>query len=710
MIAGSCAPESLDVVFIEEPQIEFTASKMRVITKAGDSADQFDEGTKFRLFAVSHPETNYNWSNSLLYNQSGEVSSGMIDYGEKVSYGVEPLNVLDFYGVTYGDESDPTIIGTIGDVPKINVTPRADGKIPDLMYSDNLKSKTSASGRLEMEFRHTMSKLNVEILKQDETDDDNKKLESATLTNLVLNGTGVSGTYNIETGSWESVTQEAVTLFEGTKQISKTAERITSGLLSIPVSGGKVSLDIYLSGIDGAKDNPIKYTLTIGNDALGNDLYLNLEQNHEYTISIVVLKNDVRVVTVTPQIYDWVDVDLDKDDAYLGQPVYFGGLMWMDRNLGARSADCENDWYNTVGYYYQFGRNVPFILDVDKWIAYTEDDGVKDLKEARIIKENQDRITRLHPQWNTYDENKKKEILKYMVECVYSLDHKGNKVYGYHDIKVDGDILIRKPGDVIMNGGEVDDVKTSKGYRYGSNIEGWTTQHQNAAYYWKDVEDQPCPKGWRLPTRDDLFTFMPRGSSITQQVNWNDNKYPTKLADNVYNTVRYGYIEEGGNRYNVCYMIKNPGKDNAYRIRIRSHFAKNTNGEGYSKNKRYISITRYSATKDDKIENFTSATYSEAILPGSKENTLWNNPIESADFPGCGYFVPDNNFPDLRSFGWGTIMRTSDPKGYDTGNVNNQHNWVQYMSVTDYKLSIHNGSRRALGDQVRCVRDVNVTD
>ena len=103
--------------------------------------------------------------------------------------------------------------------------------------------------------------------------------------------------------------------------------------------------------VDG--DEYVDYTL-----AVSEGTPLRLKQNHEYTFSIAVLKNDVRIVAVTPKVYDWIDVELGNV-AYFGQPVYFGDLVWMDRNLGASSADCENDWYNTIGYYYQHGRNVP---------------------------------------------------------------------------------------------------------------------------------------------------------------------------------------------------------------------------------------------------------------------------------------------------------------------------------------------------------------
>ena len=698
IVTGSCSMKESAMPHADEKAIELSATRMRVITKAGDQAEAFEDGTSFRLFAVEASAGAHDWTHTLLYDREGKEESGMIAYGEKVSYGVAPLNVIDFFGVTYGDGTPVEVSATSGSAPAVQVVADSQGVLPDLMYSDNLKAKTSASGVLNMEYHHAMAKVNFEILKQSEENDTEKKLTDAKLKKVVLSGTSLSGTFNIDTGEWEDLTPADKVVYEGSLDIGTEAQTIAS-LLAIP-SGEEISLRIYLDGVEGGMDY-VDQTLKI--DEITP---LTLKQNHEYTLSIAVLKNDVRIVAVTPRVYEWIDIDLGEEEIYLGQPVYFGGLMWMDRNLGATSADCENDWYNTVGYYYQFGRNVPFVLNIKKWLEYTEDDDLKDLKEARIIRENLDRITRLHPGWASYDEEKKNHVRKMMVECVYSLDHKCDTVYGYKQMSKNDDILIRKPGDVILNSqGEVDDEATSVGYRYGGNIQVWTLKDNNSAYYWKYVEDQPCPKGWRVPTRDDLYSFMPRG----QQVNWNSSRYPVSLSAGcaTYNTGRYGYIEGAEGRYNVCYMIKNPGTDNAYRIMIKSAFAKNMSGDGYSKNKRFISITRFPATKNDKIEDFTSKTYAEALLPDSKEKTLWNNPTETTDFPGCGYFVPDGHYPDLRSFGWGTIMRTSDPTGFDGGNVNNSSNWVQYLSVTDYQLSIQNGSRRVLGDQIRCVRDVN---
>ena len=46
----------------------------------------------------------------------------------------------------------------------------------------------------------------------------------------------------------------------------------------------------------------------------------------------------------------------------------------------------------------------------------------------------------------------------------------------------------------------------------------------------------------------------------------------------------------------------------------------------------------------------------------------------------------------------------------EAGNIVNDYNYVQYLSTTDYQLGIQKLSRRSLGDQIRCVRDINAVD
>ena len=65
----------------------------------------------------------------------------------------------------------------------------------------------------------------------------------------------------------------------------------------------------------------------------------------------------------------------------MGQPLTFNGVMWMDRNLGATSADMTTaeGWEGARGYVYQLGRSIPYYLP--KTVEYTGSDGKKYLRQ-----------------------------------------------------------------------------------------------------------------------------------------------------------------------------------------------------------------------------------------------------------------------------------------------------------------------------------------
>lgn len=698
IVTGSCALEDPVVPSVDNMPVEFISSRMRIITKAGDEAQRFPDGTRFKLFAVQSSSGPHDWSNTVLYDREGTESSGTVNYGEKVSYGVAPLNVLDFYGVTYGSGSSVPSVASDGGVPKVSVS-MTSGSLPDLMYSDNLKSKTSSSGLLNLEFRHAMSRLNIEILKQDESHDAIKQLEGTVVEKIILKGTGTSGNFNVETGLWESVSSEAVTVYEGNMPVTTDVQKIVSGLHVIPIDDGKVVLDIYLSGIEDAV-NPVSYTLTVDTESIGESRYLYLKQNHEYTFSIVILKNDVRVVTVTPKVYDWIDVDLSMDDLYLGQPVFFGGLMWMDRNLGAKSADCENDWYNTIGSYYQHGRNIPFMLDVDVW------------------KTKFNKSSKVSFSGNAFAEG-----------LIYSLNDKNQKIYEY--IPATGasapesdlpyyDQVAKNPGDAGVDYRFICGFNSWSSWARGSN----NLQDPRNDTYWDDVENHPCPKGWRLPTRKDMYKYLPEhynniakwqnsythGRSITQDyVAGNSNSLGEVYGWKYFSAMfKVDPSAEGDWSYPVSdglshvYLIKYEGTPKAYRILIEQRKADTGASDG-SVVKKYVRISRFETTADDRFLISSDGTQ------WNLHEFDWKNPAEYMDFPLCGYIDSGDNtntivkhHPYLGAFGNGCILRSQEIDPSVAG-----RNWTMYFMDTFKGVTVGGASRRSLGDQIRCVRDIN---
>ena len=326
LLACGCGLDEPALSDVNGSQIELSASKMRIITKSGDEAESFSEGTLFRLFAVQNG-TDWSAAGTKFYNVEGVGdAAGNVDYsigsdGKKASYDVGKN--LDFYGVTYGTGSDISVSGSSGSAPHVSVS-MTDSKFPDLLYSDNLKNKNSSSGLLQMEFRHTLSKLKFEVLKQNEALDADKKLDKVVLKKVVLRGTASDAVFDIKTGSWNYSEVNDLVVFEDSDglQIGTSATPLKNGtedieMLVVP-NVAEMYLDVTLD-LDGDPatddDKTVEYKLMVSETE-----FLKLEQNHEYTLSIVVLKNDVRIVTVTPKVYEWIDVDLG-DVAYLGQPV-----------------------------------------------------------------------------------------------------------------------------------------------------------------------------------------------------------------------------------------------------------------------------------------------------------------------------------------------------------------------------------------------------
>ena len=715
LLVCSCGLDEFGVPSAEESSIEFTSSKMRIITKSGDQAQKFEDGTAFSLFAV-RSGTDWNSAGTKMYNISGTGdSSGNIDYsidgtGKKASYDVGQN--LDFYGVTLGTSSPVGASGSPGEAPVVPLALDASGRFPDLMYSDNLKNKNSSSGLLNMEFRHALAKLKFEVMKQDESADDDKKLENAVLKKVVLKGSASEADFNVKTGKW-SVADGGLhdrTVYENAEglKVEAVAHYLADGtspieMLVVPNVGDlslEVTLDVDGSGTEYG-DVVIDYTLEAA-----ESVPLKVEANHEYTLSIVVLKNDVRIVTVTPKVYDWIDVDMG-DVAYLGQPVYFGGLMWMDRNLGAKSADCENDWYNSIGYYYQFGRNIPYILDVEKHKSLssnafavgsdTDPDAVRDMR------------------------------------FIYTFDQHGNKIMtAKHANHSSGSCLY---GNAAMNPGDAGDYSYIRGFIYDDkgtkklNNRSWAKQNLDFIdsddskvvgtfdnhTYWHAIENQPCPKGWRLPGKSDMYSFMPEstnlywlddyynGDPLNQEVNSDNHanyasgnknaagesyewKYfagRLKVDPSVDPSAEFSYPVSSGS-YGRVYGIKYEGEGKAYRVM----FEQRSSAAGTKRT--FVRISRFQSESTDLFK----------ISPDGKQWNLhkfdWSTPVEYMDIPLAGFLYESG----ISDYGGGTILRAVEGDGKGT-------NWTMYLRSGHNGIAVGGKSRRILGDQIRCVRDIN---
>lgn len=645
--------DAISVTPSEEQETILSARKSHIITRAGDEVTQFDEDTKYLLYA-------YGGNKWLLYNKVGtEQANHTIDYGTPLVYGDAPIN---FYGVTYGTAASspsPAHENTPLDNPMIKEEV-IDNSLPDLMYSNNLTNQTLASNgyRLKMDFKHAMSKVEFMIVKQDESKDDEKKLGNVTLKKITVKGTHRSGTFDIVNGKWNYGDSDELVernYFSGEQGITTTSTEVSGELLLFPnADNEEVSISVTLGNLEGG-NKTVTYPLRKVNEEGKDAGAFQFEVNHQYTLLITVLKDEVRTIAIAPQVYDWIDKN--RDDNYLGQPVTFANLMWMDRNLGAKSADCENNWENCRGYYYQYARNIPYILDKEKY----------DAAPNKIP---------VYP-------------------FLYTYNQYGEKVYSVDDVQttVLTSQTIRGRKKIAVNPGEDGE------YRFISDVNdgGYWMLDENGQeesfineFWTSSVENHPCPKGWRLPTKEDFASFLPEKQFSTpwSKVFHAPERYLGSTL-NYWEELVYGNV--GGKK--VFYIIKRQGRPDCYRIRILMK-------ESTITGKWYFEIAYFSGNENMSFMNLKTE---EEFLASMEDGTFdWSTPSAIMEVPACGFIHP-SRFNILNGDGINAILRSSDPNNTPSGT-----NWVFYLRDDEdrFVCGLVSKSRKALGDQIRCVRDV----
>lgn len=117
-----------------------------------------------------------------------------------------------------------------------------------------------------------------------------------------------------------------------------------------------------------AGDGSTRYRGTVVKSSIIDNFYntdIRFKQNTSYILVLSFQKGAVRIITVIPQIEEWLNGEGTEKDPWqnqaLGQPEMFDNIVWSDRNMGADHFDPTGaDYEKTVGYFYQSGRNIPY--------------------------------------------------------------------------------------------------------------------------------------------------------------------------------------------------------------------------------------------------------------------------------------------------------------------------------------------------------------
>lgn len=110
--------------------------------------------------------------------------------------------------------------------------------------------------------------------------------------------------------------------------------------------------------------NEMDFTQTLEVKPMQEGVAIDMESNTAYTVKLQAQAQEIKMECALQTVEEWKDgADIagviTVDPAVPSDLIPFNGLLWMDRNLGATTADLE-DWDNAIGDFYQWGRNTAF--------------------------------------------------------------------------------------------------------------------------------------------------------------------------------------------------------------------------------------------------------------------------------------------------------------------------------------------------------------
>lgn len=672
-----------------------SAISEQIVTRSGEVTGQFAEGTKYRLYAIK--DGDWTASNRALNGIEGtEQDDHTIDYGEALVFG---NSTMDFYGLTYGTSASLPAATEMNNKPTFVIQQDESGSLPDLRRATLPGQKREDSGVLVLPFKHTMAKLTFEVVRL------NKKTGEVTgpdpLSSVKLTGISIQdytqGTLDLETGKWTLEKEHLPGNETQYRQLGITPTEVTTENVTVKASDGSAPAEMLIFPtkepaterlkIRVTTQNPtIEQTYEIGTpkvdekgnimkDDQGNILYepYIFRANYKYTLTITIINDNVQILTVMPRKYDWIDVEHTGE--YLGQPVNFGDVMWMDRNLGAKSADpsTPESWEDCRGYYYQFGRSIPFYFK--RTVPFIGSDG------------------------KTY----------YRPKCEGG---EGEVVYPYVEGKKD--MAPAGISDGVHNLGgwayTLQDAK-EKDCRYisvvnwrGSNALDWDYNHQVSQTNWNDVKNQPCPKGWRLPTYEDFLSVFPideLAGDITF-IKTTEHQNATLCTVEKENDPATGYKSvyilhrnTVHDKWGTIYAIKNQGTSRAYRImwQPQSPIGEDNvaDEKGKVRHRGNLYVAKFPCSSDNQLteNNFTSYD--------------WEHPSEVLNFPVVGYVHGKTG--SMCYSGVEVVMATGMSNAYQSRCFSARIKF-DGDEISRY-IYMYKDDRRAHAFQVRCVRDLS---
>lgn len=778
-----------------------SAYKEKVVSRAltpGEDGDYFDDGTKYRIWITQQGTTRPDAETEESGIEAAEEIRGNLHY---INLGRYVEGEKNFYGFTRGTEAVP-------EGKKVNedyqIELQSDDDYIDYMRGElksPYKNEDYAQGNiLQMPFIHIMSQVRFVVSKANDVE------TSIQLVKIEMIGKQEGDSYSGITKSGKYQVYNNMFTFD-----AELAPRTIEKVMEVKESDGTVSdtedndyevgtrliFPTFASEEASSQDVPQTYlkvtfkdekdfynckesdgensSIIIPIDENGESGHpLKFKQNYSYTLHIHFTSDRRRVATLVPKVYEWIEGETEKEDDEIGyfqeqdmgQPVTFNGVLWSDRNLGATSGNptrSVEDWYASVGYLYQYGRNIPY-----------------------------------------YPYNYTNGNIDYSTPASIALGRNGRKVYPVVDVASWGDNPVLNLVDdksanyknLIWN---LETAQESGSNRNLGYYKGRTPNRYRLSYLkgydneWEKNTKTPCPPGWRLPTTQDFMGILPSSgfagnitfrliSSINAGTgSWdcgNDGEYDYETTpDNIKKLEEltdfreghkgelvydgfYPYLfrEEKENildgrvsrgvyilsmgegdkvtvqdvnqslkkdyrfHWGVIYGIKNQGTDKAYRIKWNIQLVTNEEptvawSDEYKEyiqtymNDRYpfrglLVISRYETSPSDDFEADEDGKYEKAV-----KQYDWEHPVEVMYLPIGGYCDAETSQGAVNNIGTEVWYATSEANTENRSEDDQRKKivWIKYAgssTANSQAIAFSDLSRLGAAVYVRCVRDL----
>lgn len=780
LVVISCTDETSEQGIGKGDGIFRLSSDKGVFTRATGGERTFGEETVYQIYAIVGTDFSANYLRDQAITDASLKGTPLVGT-ESDNATIElddtqgPINnkfggrTLNFYAVT-DSTTIPVAVNSANDPPTCSIAypnnPLIElPKLPNLMWAMKENQDYKNSGVIKLPFKHTLAKLNLYVMKSSDYAGDKVVLNEISLTDYP------SGDLNMLTGKYNpSASSDRrnrdVTVYSSGVQVVETSAKsvlldpanLESQISPLIFPTRKENIDevdridhsmwvtvkgIINEGTPGEQeiDKDIEITSTLaegtGDATTTKVLPFIFESNHEYDL-VITITNGSLIVTIVPRLYEWIPDETDLADNEVKSSMTIGGITWMDRNLGATSGDpmaSDQAWENSRGYYYQFGRNIPFYIP------------------RKIDPNNIDPITNKnieyapsHEDWHLSESMPYPFIPGKKLEDGATAAAPVFLVYNYDSWKVQTG-WDENTGNTDVAQYPTEISKQFNFFFYNGNNVCWdfnpyldTNFYTKASYFnyskrnWLTNANHPCPKGWRIPTREEFQLVIP----TTEDAGDIPFRRADRLGKETYIVTTTGDPEVGSTSVyvgvnaevvdwaetevgvtNSIYALKRMGTDNAYFLRW--HIERVNGGREIPNENITVSpndkadpyrnvlvISRYPATSSSTLHNDATSADVKGYVRNAAE---WAHPVEQIKLPLSGYIHTgdegkngsNTKRPALIYSGAEAVYWTSTC----TSGVDGYHSVRMKFSGNDEdkQIKMFGSENRANGCMIRCVRD-----